>query len=122
MTKKTIRIKLTDFINTPQEQEIIDIINNIQSYAGVQILLWYNESETSNSLINEFRLNNKMILSKNNIIISNCYNSYDFIWYDIVNINITSKNYKFISYYNTTQGIIQGLISALNYIKFSNKK
>ena len=55
-TKLSLRLKLTDFINTEIESEIMEKINNTHNKLRIAVMLhlWFDEGEINNKDLKEF--------------------------------------------------------------------
>ena len=56
MPKVSLRLKLSDFINTDIEQEVIKKINNVHNELHITVLLylWFEEDEINSKDLKEF--------------------------------------------------------------------
>ena len=64
-TKLSLRLKLSDFINTKIESEIMEKINSIHKELHIAVLLhlWFDENELSNKDLKTFLMRQLIVLS-----------------------------------------------------------
>ena len=119
----SLRLKLSDFINTDIEQEVMERINNANNELGAIVLLylWFEEGEISSKDLKEFlmkwedRLSFKTIVKQGSKIRPN-----EFVWFDIVPINESPSSRKRFEYqYVYPNKILKGLQEFYNVTKFT---
>ena len=122
--RKTIRLKLSDFIQTKIESEVVESLKKIQNYSGVHIILWYNNTDINTKDVEKFKTTYQDMFLKDNIYIYNHNGNRDFIWYDISNRGDCHENdnHKFRSYYSVNTEILNCLTQVSNYVRFANNK
>ena len=122
--KKLIRLKLSDFIKTEIEKDVVEILKQIQSYPKINIILWYKEGDLKRNDIEDFKSLYPDLFLKGNILLYNHNGDRDFIWYDIQNINedCLCNNNKFSTSYSNYLEIIYRLREVFNFVKFANNK
>ena len=123
MPKISLRLKLSDFINTDIEQEVIKKINNIHKELHTTILLylWFEDGEINSKDLKEFLMKWEDKLLFKTIVKQGFYiNTSEFIWFDIIPINTPSSPYKRFQYqYSDSNKILDGLQEFYNVAKFT---
>ena len=123
LSKVSLRLKLSDFINTDIEEKVMNIINHAHNELSVVVLLylWFEESEIVSKDLKKFlikwedKLSFKTIIKQGHELKFN-----DFIWFDIVPVNIPSISYKRFTYsYSGSNKILDGLKEFYNVTKFT---
>ena len=92
-----VRMKLSDFINTDNEKEIMEMINKTHSDLSTTILLhlWYENDEISSTDLKDFLLRWENILHFRTIVKNNSnVEQYEFVFFDIIPISVP-KNEKY---------------------------
>ena len=126
MPKVSLRLKLSDFINTDIEQEVIKKINNVHNELHITVLLylWFEEDEISSKDLKEFlmkwedKLSFKTVVKQGSKIGPN-----EFVWFDIIPTNEQNSSRKRFSYhYNTRNKILEGLREFYNVTKFTTSE
>ena len=117
-----VRMKLSDFINTDNEKEIMEMINKTYSDLSTTILLhlWYENDEISSIDLKDFLLRWEDKLHFRTIV-KNTSNveQYEFVFFDIIPISVfKNKKYRFAYTYISTDKIIDGLNELYACIKF----
>ena len=123
MSKVSLRLKLTDFMNTDIEELVMNRIESIHKelYVTILLYLWFEEDEMDPKLLKTFLSNWEEKLSYKTVIKQGPnLNTDDFIWFDIAPIGIEHSNLKRFEYlYADTSKIIDGLQEFYNIIKFT---
>ena len=125
-TKLSLRLKLSDFINTEIESKIMEKIDDIHNklHIAVMLYLWFDEGEITNKALKDFlmrwedNLSFKTIVKQGSDIKAN-----DFIWFDIIPSGlpyVSRKRFQF-TYLNNKQ-ILQGLSDFHNVSKFTTSE
>ena len=123
LSKVSLRLKLSDFINTDIEEKVMNIINHAHNELSVVVLLylWFEEGEIVSKDLKKFlikwedKLSFKTIIKQGHELKFN-----DFIWFDIVPVNIPSISYKRFTYsYSDSNKILDGLKEFYNVTKFT---
>ena len=117
----TLRLKLTDFINTNFEKNIMERIDSIHNELHIAIILYLwvdddvNNSELKNFLMRwEDKLKFKTIVKKGHTIKAN-----EFIYFDILPSNLKNASYNRFTYrYNDKNKIVDGLEEFYKITKF----
>jgi len=115
----TIRLKLTEFIDTELESWVIDKINEVYKIHQFKLHFWYNEGEIKPKQLKTFVKKYEMELHfKTKITPSKKLGSSEFIWYDILPLDENeSDNTRF-----TYKGdLISGLKQLKQTIDFCKK-
>ena len=125
-SKLSLRLKLTDFINTEIESKVMEKINDIHNELHIAVLLnlWFEDGEIKNKDLKEFlmrwedKLSFKTIVKQGSNIKTN-----DFIWFDIIpsGLHYTS-NKRFQFTYTNTNSILNGLEEFYNVAKFTTSE
>ena len=127
MTSKiSLRLKLTDFINTEMESEIMEKIDKTHNDLNIAVLLhlWYTEGEVKNKDLKEFlmrwedNLSFKTIVKPNSDIKSN-----EYIWFDIIPVGLPySSKKRFEFTYTNNKNILKGLQHFYEVAKFTTSE
>ena len=117
-----VRMKLSDFINTDKEEEVLQMINKTHIDLSTTILLhlWYENDEISSTDLKEFLLRWEDKLHFRTVV-KNTSNveQYEFVFFDIIPISVSkNKKYRFAYTYTNTDKIIDGLNELYACIKF----
>jgi hypothetical protein len=125
-SKLSLRLKLTDFINTEIESKVMEKINDIHNELHIAVLLnlWFEDGEIKNKDLKEFlmrwedKLSFKTIVKQGSNIKTN-----DFIWFDIIpsGLHYTS-NKRFQFTYTNTNSILNGLQQFYEVAKFTTSE
>ena len=123
LSKISLRLKLSDFINTDMEEAVMNKINSIHTELSVTVLLylWFEEDEIDSKDLKEFLMRWEDKLSFRTIIKqSHKLHIKDFIFFDIIHTHISdSKISKRFSYsYINSDNILGGLQEFYNVTKF----
>ena len=126
MPKVSLRLKLSDFINTDIEQEVIKKINNVHNelHTTVLLYLWFEEDEINSKDLKEFLMKWEDKLSFKTVVKQGFYiSTSEFIWFDIVPVNIpTSSRNRFRYQYVSYNKILDGLQEFYNVTKFTTSE
>ena len=125
-TKLSLRLKLSDFINTEIESKIMEKIDDIHNELHIAVLLnlWFDDGEITNKDLKEFlmrwedKLSFKTIVKQGSNIGTN-----DFIWFDITPPGLpyySNKRFQFT--YNYKQNILNGLQNFYEVAKFTTSE
>jgi hypothetical protein len=124
VSKRTVKLILSDFIETEHESEILNKLDSLKNYGAIFIKLCYNTKDIDSSKISSFKERYKSILESGNIKIHDTEFQNEFVWYEISckkNNNVNS-NYKFKSMYTNSSDMILCISELESFIKFSSKK
>ena len=81
----TLRLKLTEFIDTEIEEYVIDKINQIYKIGQFKLHLWYNKDEVKSSQIKTFlEKYEKLLHYKTTITPTQEVGTDIFVWFDII--------------------------------------
>ena len=123
MPKVSLRLKLSDFINTDIEQEVIKKINNVHNelHTTVLLYLWFEEDEINSKDLKEFLMRWEDKLTFKTVVKQGFYiNTSEFIWFDVIPINTPSSPHKRFEYqYSESNKILDGLQEFYNVAKFT---
>ena len=123
MPKVSLRLKLSDFINTDIEQEVIKKINNVHDelHTTVLLYLWFEEDEISSKDLKEFLMKWEDKLSFKTVVKRGHDISFsEFVWFDIVPVNILhSPRNRFRYQYVSHNKVLDGLQEFYNVAKFT---
>ena len=126
LSKVSLRLKLSDFINTDIEQEVMNKINEAHNELSIVVLLylWFEEGEIVNKDLKKFlmkwedKLSFKTVIKQGHEIKFN-----DFIWFDIVPVSTPSITYKRFEYkYAEYNKILDGLREFYKVTKFTTSE
>ncbi len=115
-----VRMKLSDFIDTEYEDEIMELINNVHKDLQSFILLhlWYNEGD--NIKLKDFlmrwedKLHFKTVVKEGTNVTSD-----EFIFFDILPKGEKQADWSRFSYrYENKKSIVNGLKELYNCVKF----
>tara|TARA_R100001377_G_C3125034_1_gene87306 strand:- start:26 stop:448 length:423 start_codon:yes stop_codon:yes gene_type:complete len=117
-----VRMKLSDFINTDNEDGIMEMINKTHSDLRAIILLhlWYEDDEISPNDLKLFLLKWENKLHFRTKVTQNSEVHHgEFIFYDIVPKGVTNnKRYRFKYEYTNNSQIVEGLNKLYACVKF----
>ena len=125
-TKLSLRLKLSDFINTEIESKIMEKIDDIHNELHIAVLLnlWFDDGEITNKDLKEFlmrwedKLSFKTIVKQGSDIKTN-----DFIWFDIIPSGLPyTSNKRFQFKYSNTNSILNGLQQFYEVAKFTTSE
>ena len=123
MPKVSLRLKLSDFINSDIEEEVMKKINTVHSklHTTVLLYLWFEEDEINSKDLKEFLMKWEDTLSFKTVVKRGHDISFsEFIWFDIVPVNIpTSSRNRFRYQYVSYNKILDGLQEFYNVTKFT---
>ena len=124
LSKVSLRLKLSDYINTDIEEKVMNIVNHAHTELNVTVLLylWFEEGELSNKDLKEFlmrwedKLSFKTVVKQGHQLQIN-----DYIFFDIIPTNVPDGDiYKRFTYkYKGANMILNGLKEFYNVTKFT---
>tara|TARA_B100001778_G_C18272523_1_gene487247 strand:+ start:54 stop:452 length:399 start_codon:yes stop_codon:yes gene_type:complete len=115
-------MKLSDFINTDNEDEIMEMINKTHKNLSTTILLhlWYENNEISSTDLKKFlirwedKLHFKTIVKQTSDV-----EPHEFVFFDIIpTTSPKNDRYRFKYKYVSNDRIVEGLTELYNCIKF----
>jgi|TARA_B100001964_G_scaffold208733_1_gene241619 hypothetical protein len=123
LSKISLRLKLSDFINTDIEQTVMDMINaaHLKLNSAVILYLWYDEDELSLTELKTFLMKWDSKLHFKTIVTSNSkMSNANFIWYDIIPDEYYTErlNRRFAYKYFYKTDILNGLKEFYKCAKF----
>jgi len=125
VTKKIVRLKLTDFINSEVEDTVMSFLQMIEKETPTfKILFWYDKNGISGDALLKFRKKYKDEIGTLELdIVQLCaFNSS--VWYDIIKVEDSEKidNFKFRSTYSNINNIVECIMEFNSMIKFDSQK
>ena len=124
LSKVSLRLKLSDFINTDIEEKVMNIINHAHNELSVTVLLylWFEEGEIVSKDLKKFlikwedKLSFKTIIKQGHQLQLN-----DYIFFDIKPTNVSDRGiFKRFTYnYIDVNKILDGLKEFYNVTKFT---
>jgi len=126
LSKVSLRLKLSDFINTDIEEKVMNIVNHAHTELSVTVLLylWFEKDEVSNKDLKDFlmrwedKLTFKTVVKQGHQLQFN-----DYIFFDIIPVGISENISKRFSYnYINTDKILDGLQEFYNVVKFTTSE
>ena len=126
MPKVSLRLKLSDFINSDIEEEVMKKINTVHSklHTTVLLYLWFEEDEINSKDLKEFLMRWEDKLTFKTVVKQGFYiNTSEFIWFDVIPINTPSSPHKRFEYqYSESNKILDGLKEFYNVTKFTTSE
>ena len=127
LSKVSLRLKLSDFINTNIEENVMNIINQIHSelHVIVSLYLWFEEDEITSKDLKDFlmrwedKLTFKTVVKQGHKLQVN-----DYIFFDIIPINVSDSDIskRFTYKYKDVNMILNGLKEFYNVTKFTTSE
>ena len=122
LSKVSLRLKLSDFINTDIEEKVMNIINHAHNELSVVVLLylWFEEGEIVSKDLKKFLIKWEDKLSFKTIV-KQSYNirPNEFIFWDIIPADAPSNKWcRFTYNYVNEENIVEGLKKFYEYTKF----
>ena len=122
LSKVSLRLKLSDFINTDIEEKVMNIINHAHNELSVVVLLylWFEEGEIVSKDLKKFLIKWEDKLSFKTIV-KQSYNirPNEFIFWDIIPVGAPSNEWcRFTYNYVNKENILEGLKKFSEYTKF----
>ena len=127
LSKVSLRLKLSDYINTDIEEKVMNIVNHAHTELNVTVLLylWFEEGEVTNKDLKEFlmrwedKLTFKTVVKQGHKLQVN-----DYIFFDIIPINVSDRDIskRFTSKYKDVNMILNGLKEFYNVTKFTTSE
>jgi len=121
--KLSLRLKLSDFIKSDIESDVMERIDKIHNELHIAVLLhlWFEEDELSGTDLKDFlmrwedKLSFRTVVKQSSVIKTN-----DFIWFDIAPLSIAKSSRKRFQFsYLENKQILQGLEEFYNVSKFT---
>ena len=126
MPKVSLRLKLSDFINSDIEEEVMKKINTVHSklHTTVLLYLWFEEDEINSKDLKEFLMRWEDKLTFKTVVKQGFYiNTSEFIWFDVIPINTPSSPHKRFEYqYSESNKILDGLRHFYDIVKFTSSE
>ena len=124
LSKISLRLKLSDFINTDIEETVMNKINQIHSelHVIVSLYLWFEEDEITSKDLKDFlmrwedKLSFKTVVKQGHKLQVN-----DYIFFDIIPTNVPDSDIskRFTYKYKDVNMILNGLKEFYNVTKFT---
>ena len=120
----TLRIKLSDFINSELEESVVEKINEANVHHSFKLQLWYDEGEVSSKELKSFLEKYESLLKYKTTIKPNGEpNRAEFTWYNIIHEDDFNLDYPYRfqhkhDYEDREFGIIKGLEQFKKTLKF----
>ena len=126
LSKLSLRLKLSDFINTEFEPTIMEKINRIHNELHIAVLLhlWFDDDEITNETLKDFLMRWEDKLSFKTIVKQgSSIRMSDFIWFDIVPPGTSYNSRKRFQFgYTKKEHILRGLDDFYNVAKFTTSE
>ena len=127
LSKVSLRLKLSDFINTDIEETVMDKINHIHRELHVTVLLylWFEEDEITGTDLKEFLMRWEDKLTFKTIVKqTHKLHTKDFIFFDIIPMQVSDSDIsKRFSYrYMNSNKLLDGLQEFYNVTKFTTSE
>ncbi len=127
LSKVSLRLKLSDFINTDIEENVMNRINQIHSelHIIVSLYLWFEEDEITSKDLKDFlmrwedKLSFKTVVKQGHKLQIN-----DYIFFDIIPTNVSDSDIskRFTYKYTDVNKILNGLKEFYNVTKFTTSE
>ena len=127
LSKVSLRLKLSDFINTDIEENVMNRINQIHSelHVIVSLYLWFEEDEITSKDLKDFlmrwedKLTFKTVVKQGHKLQVN-----DYLFFDIIPINVSDSDIskRFTYKYKDVNMILNGLKEFYNVTKFTTSE
>ena len=120
----TLRIKLSDFINSPLEELVIEKINEANIHHSFKLQLWYNDEDLTPKDLKSFLEKYESLLKYKTTITSGPEpNRAEFTWYNIIHEDDFNLEYPYRFQYkhdceDREFGVIKGLEQFKETLKF----
>ena len=122
LSKVSLRLKLSDFIDTDIEEEVINKINQTNYDLNIVILLylWYDEGEIDSKTLKKFLMRWENVLQFKTVIKQGSkMRPNEFVFWDIQPENTeVNKWSRFTCSYYDKKNILKGLDKFYEYTKF----
>ena len=121
ISKTTLRLKLSDFINTDLEKFVMEKVDSIHNELNIAILLylWFDEDEIKGTDLKNFLMRWEDKLSfRTSVRQGSEIKSRDFIFFDIKPVGIKNRYCRFNYDYKDQSGLVVGLREFYNVTKF----
>jgi len=124
----TLRLKLSDIINSPLEELVVEKINEANEHHSFKLQLWYDEGELTPKDLKLFLEKYESLLKYKTTIKPNSEpNRAEFTWYNIIHKDDFNQSYPYRfqykhSYEDRVFGVIQGLKQFKKTLKFTTSE
>ena len=124
--KVSLRLKLSDFINSNIEEQVMEKINTVHNklHTTVLLYLWFDEDEISGTDLKKFLMRWEDKLTFKTVVKQSSKLQFkDFVFFDIIPINIPDNVSKRFSYrYGKPNKILDGLEEFYKVVKFTTSE
>ena len=124
LSKIRLRMKLSDFINTDKEQEIMEMVNktHIDLTTAILLHLWFEDGEINSTDLKNFLIRWEDKLHFRTIVKHNSdVEPHEFIFFDIVPDDTPDNGrHRFAYRYINNDRILDGLHKLYDCLKFIN--
>ena len=127
LSKISLRLKLSDFINSDIEEAVMNKVNNIHSelHVIVSLYLWFEEDEITSKDLKDFlmrwedKLSFKTVVKQGHKLQIN-----DYIFFDIIPMQVSDSDIskRFTYKYKDVNMILNGLKEFYNVTKFTTSE
>ena len=125
-TKLSLRLKLSDFINTEIESKVMNRIDNIHNELHIAVLLnlWFDEDEINGTELKDFLMRWEDKMSFRTVVKQGSHiKSNEFIWFDIIPNGLPHTSRKRFQFtYSNKEQILYGLNDFYNVAKFTTSE
>ena len=127
ISKVSLRLKLSDFINTDIEEKVMNKINHAHNELHITVLLylWFEEGEVSNKDLKDFLMRWEKKLTFRTVVKQGHKLDFnDYIFFDILPKNVSDTNIRkrFTYNYIDTNQVLNGLKEFYNVTKFTTSE
>ena len=126
LSKVSLRLKLSDFINTDIEEKVMNKINEAHNELNITVLLylWFDEDEISGTDLKKFLMRWEDKLTFKTVVKQSSKLQFkDFVFFDIIPINIPDNVSKRFSYrYGKPNKILDALEEFYKVVKFTTSE
>lgn len=125
MIKKVLRLKITDFLNSDIEGNVMSFLQMVRNGTPTfTVVLWYIRGDIDSESLLEFRKKYKEQIETLELNIMELQGIEQSVWYDIIHTDdaLELSRYKFRSMYENKNDIINCIMEFNSMIKFDTKK
>ena len=127
LSKVSLRLKLSDFINTDIEEKVMNIVNHAHTELSVTVLLylWFEKDEVSNKDLKDFLMRWEDKLTFKTVVKQGYQLQFnDYIFFDIIPTNVPDSDIskRFTYKYKDVNMILNGLKEFYNVTKFTTSE
>lgn len=125
MQKKIVRLRLTDFMDTHIEDNVIHFLHMMKEATPTFIVhCWYDSTDVRQSDLDKFIKKYEELISIIEMSFHALNSHEQAVWYDIINVKDEAllSHYKFRSTYENPDDIINCILEFNSVIKFDTQK